>query len=269
VKAALAGLAVAWGLALPSWFHLPTGIERWLVNPRQQTGEGLADLGRGEADEARRHFETALRLAPDEPKVRYNAGTGALLADDPEAAVELLGAAAAAASPRLAPSALYNLGNARLAAGDAPGAIAAYEECLRRAPGFVDAKFNLELALAEAARRRPQRQPDREAPEGSSPGEEESSADAGGPDPPGEERRDEAPPEPSGRQGDREGPSRTEQERQGGARMDALPRFQEQPDMTAEQAAAILEAVENLEREQRRRQAAQRARQRGGPGKDW
>ncbi len=39
--------------------------------------------------------------------------------------------------------------------------------------------------------------------------------------------------------------------------------------MSAKQAAAILEAVENLERDERRRQAAERARKQSKKGKDW
>jgi len=39
--------------------------------------------------------------------------------------------------------------------------------------------------------------------------------------------------------------------------------------MTAEEAAAILEAIENLEREQRRQRALEAARESAGRKKDW
>jgi hypothetical protein len=39
--------------------------------------------------------------------------------------------------------------------------------------------------------------------------------------------------------------------------------------MSAQEAAALLEAVENLERQQRRKQAAERAQERAAHGKDW
>ena len=48
-----------------------------------------------------------------------------------------------------------------------------------------------------------------------------------------------------------------------------LPNFEDQPDMTAEQASAILEAVENLEREQRKQQAAERLKSRKTGERDW
>ena len=43
----------------------------------------------------------------------------------------------------------YNLGNARLAMGDASGAVQAYKQVLRAAPGNQEAKYNLEIALRE------------------------------------------------------------------------------------------------------------------------
>ncbi len=39
--------------------------------------------------------------------------------------------------------------------------------------------------------------------------------------------------------------------------------------MSAREAASVLAAVENLERQQRRDQAAKRARQHAAKGKDW
>ena len=48
-----------------------------------------------------------------------------------------------------------------------------------------------------------------------------------------------------------------------------LPQFRNQPDMNAQEAASVLSAVENLERQQRRDQAAKRARQQSAKGKDW
>jgi len=48
-----------------------------------------------------------------------------------------------------------------------------------------------------------------------------------------------------------------------------LPQFRNQPDMNGREAASVLSAVENMERQQRRDQAAKRARQRSAKGKDW
>jgi hypothetical protein len=48
-----------------------------------------------------------------------------------------------------------------------------------------------------------------------------------------------------------------------------LPQFRDQEDMTAEQAAAILQAVDNLERERRREEAKERALAKSSVEKDW
>ena len=58
-----------------------------------------------------------------------------------------------------------------------------------------------------------------------------------------------------------------EQDRQGQG--SGLPQFRNQPEMSAQEASSVLAAVENLERQQRREQAARRARQNAAKGKDW
>ncbi|MCB1009292.1 MAG: hypothetical protein KDB94_10395, partial [Acidobacteria bacterium] len=47
------------------------------------------------------------------------------------------------------------------------------------------------------------------------------------------------------------------------------PQFKDQEDMTAEQAAALLQAVEDLERQQRRERALDQARKKAKVEKDW
>jgi hypothetical protein len=48
-----------------------------------------------------------------------------------------------------------------------------------------------------------------------------------------------------------------------------LHRFRNQPEMSAREAAAVLAAVDNLERQRRRDQAGRLSRQRPAGGKDW
>jgi hypothetical protein len=45
--------------------------------------------------------------------------------------------------------------------------------------------------------------------------------------------------------------------------------YQDQPEMSAGEAAAVLEAVQNKERQERRQQAARQLRQRAANGEDW
>jgi len=269
----------------------PTLRDRLGWNAWERTRTGLDRLDAGAAPAAAEAFDTALRLRPGDPVASYNAGTGRLAAGRPDALAPLE-AAARAADPTLAPDAWYNLGNARLASGDARGAIEAYAETLRRASDRLEAKKNLELALRELERQRqrpdpppsggdakPEDQPggDREGseprPREDGPGEDgapqespagtnpqaQRGADADAREAPG------APPTPDAGRGETSG----EAEAGPDARQRTLRDFRDQPDLDAAQAAELLAAVENLERQQRRERSLERARARRSGDKDW
>jgi Ca-activated chloride channel homolog len=257
--------------SLPWQPHLPVWAERWLYNPRERTARAIEAHEKRKPRQAVGPADTALRLAPDDPLVQYDAGTAHLAAGHERRAVSLLERAAKGAGAELSTAAHYNLGNARLAAGDAAGAVEAYKRVLRAEPGNQNAKFNLELALREEQKRRMGLQGRPPGARGHrSPNRDPSNQRGRGnpdqdPNPPQDRRQ---PPSPqqqgqqprSGGQGDSRGG--------GGERDDRLPQFRNQPEMSAREAASVLSAVENLERQQRRDQAAKRAR-RAGKGKDW
>jgi tetratricopeptide (TPR) repeat protein len=231
-----------------------------MYNPRERAARSIDAYEQGKPGQAVAPADTALRLAPEDPLVQYDAGTAHLAAGHERRAAGLLEKAAQGAGAGLSSAVHYNLGNARLAAGDAPGAVEAYKQVLRAEPGHHDAKFNLELALREEQK---QRAGLRGRPPGSrgnrSPNRDPSrSPGRGNQDP--QDRRQEPRDQPS-RQGGR-GDARQGQD-------DRLPQFRDQPEMSAREAASVLSAVENLERQQRRDQAARRARQRAAEGKDW
>ena len=252
-RAAFTLLLASWAaLPWPLGDRLPAWAERLLYNPRERTAEAIAAAERGSPREAVAPAETALRLAPDDPLVQYDAGTAYLEAGgifDRRRAVETLERAARGAGPELAAAAHYNLGNARLAAGDPAGAVEAFKQTLRLEPGNADAKFNLELALK--ARQRP-RLPFPPSPSGGSGGTRSRSSERSA-----------------------EGPEKGESRAGGGEETDQpagqapSSRFRDQPGMSAAQAAALLRAVENLERQQRRAQAARQVRQRAAEDRDW
>jgi len=285
-------LWIASAQLLPWPFELrpPAWVERVLFNARERTGEGIEAYEAGRHERSAESMETALRLAggaePPEagrpevdPRLLYNAGTARLAAGDERRAVEALERAAAALAeaedPAAAPPVHYNLGSSRIAAGDPAGAVEALEQALRLHPADEDAKHNLEVALRrlEEQRKLPLRRP-RETPGGDRQGEREQ-GERGGPQEPSDgERRDTDAADPgegdAGGERDRPaGPSGERGGREGEARESPLPRFEDQPDMTAEQAAALLEAVENLERRQRQLEAAERARREARGRKDW
>lgn len=285
----LAALLLAASLPWPFESMVPDWVDRVLYNPRERTEAAMEAYAAGDAEAAARAADTALDAAPrpaadeageapPDPRLAYNAGTAHLAAGNEDRAVELLRRAAAGideAAPELAATARYNLGNALLADGDTAEAVEAYKEALRRAPGDAAAKHNLEVALRRLeAERKLEMGRSQETPGGDRPGEQEQ-GDQGGEEQPsdGEPRPSDAA-DPGGEE-PRDGEPQPRQPGAEGGEEDArsdspLPQFEDQPDMTAEQAAALLEAVENLERRQRQIEAVERARREAARGeKDW
>lgn len=262
--------------------HLPAWAERWLYNPRERTAHALEAVKKGDAKAARSAADTALRLAPQDPLARYNDGTAHLLAGDRRGAVPLLERAAKELSsagrstgfrhsdPSLAPTAFYNLGNARLAAGDAAGAVTAYKEALRRAPQDPGAKRNLEIALREREQEKMRAKSPQDGNRGDRQGDKGSSDKGGADDPADQQNKSDSADPGEGQKKPQDQPEAPgEQPQKAGPDGRPLPRFRDQPEMSAQEAAALLQSVENLERNQRRQQAAQRSRQRAAKGKDW
>ncbi|MEM6792777.1 MAG: hypothetical protein AAF725_02270, partial [Acidobacteriota bacterium] len=86
-------------------------MDRLLFNAQERTLRGAQNLDEARYEAAAGAMESALSLAPDDPRASFNAGT-ARLPMAPERARQLLEAAAADASdPSLGARAHYNLGN--------------------------------------------------------------------------------------------------------------------------------------------------------------
>jgi len=255
--------------------HPPAWAERWLYNPRERTAAGVDALQDGRREDGVEALDTALRQAPDDPVALYNAGSGRLFAEEHpdraaaqlERATTLIEQDTGAVPPDLAPFAYYNLGNARLAAGDAAGAAEAYRQSLRLQPSLRPAKRNLELALARMTRKKPRALPPRETPGGDRPGEKERSESSGGEEPntQREEGAGARQPDAGQRQqaegrGQGQAPESGTPEATGAGAVDPrLLRFDEQADMSAAEAAALLDAIDSLERAERRQEALARA----------
>jgi Ca-activated chloride channel family protein len=235
-------------------------LEALRFNPRERTQSGLNALERGDAAAALERFEAASRLDPDNPITVFNTATASLIAGE-EGASARLEEAIALAPEGLQPIAHYNLGNARLGEENPAAAIDAFKQALRLAPRHMEAKFNLEVAQRLLEQQQEQEQQNQDESQQQQDQEEQEQQDESQPDQePDEEPQEEPGEEPEDQQGS--GSQDHEKDR-------PLPDFEDQQDMTAEQAAAILEAVENLEREQRRQQAEERSRRRAKSGKDW
>jgi Ca-activated chloride channel homolog len=230
--------------------------ERLRYNPRAQTGAALGELATAPEDpaaaaRAAEDLDSAARLAPEDPLVQFNAGTGRLLAGraaEAEAAFtraqELAGDGA---QELLGPALPFNLGNARFAQGNFPGAIESYREALRLDPNLGDAKFNLELAL---------RALEPPPPQPKSGGEPPPESAEPPPEPPPSEGQEPAPPEPGEDEPSPSPPPPSD--------------FRDQPELDAQQARQLLQAVDELEKKERRRAAADKnERARRDTEKDW
>ncbi len=251
-------------------------LEPYRFNARERTARALAAWGKGKPEDAVAPLDSALRLQPGDPLVEFNAGTAHLGAKQADAGA-LLEQAAKHAPPTLAADAFYNLGNARLDAKDARGAIDAYKGALRAQPDLANAKRNLELAvrlLEEQQRQQEQQQKDQQKNQQKDSGDQQQKQPGGqGSEKDPQQQPDsrqkpqpDAQPNPSQPDPSQQDPS---QQGQPQPQERPLPQFQDQQDMTAEQAAAILQAVENLERQQRREQARALARAKTSVEKDW
>jgi Ca-activated chloride channel homolog len=248
---------------LPLGLHWPAWVERWLHNPGERTAAGLAAYGAKSYDRALPAFDSALRLAPGDPRVAFNAGAAEIAAGKPGDAVRPLAKAVEGAPPELAADAAYNLGTARLEAGDAAGAIDALKRSLRARPDSPDAKYNLELALrAQEEQKKPRAKPPEKGSKGDreDQGEQKESSRQPGAEQPPSDQPNRSPAADPAQQGER---------RPGEEGKKPLPQFHDQPDMSAEQAAAILKAVENLERQQRRKEALKQAKANASQESDW
>lgn len=259
--------------------HAPAWVERWLYNPRERTAGALEAYQGGDARKAAALADTAMRISGDEPLPRFNAGTAHLAAGDRKPALEMLEQAAKSPDPAIAAPAAYNLGNARLEARDAAGAVEAYKQALRLAPGHQNAKHNLEIALKEREKERlrlkkPQGGDKNDRPDGQEDSQDPSSGqgtESGPrpqPSPQGETGRSPEEPQTPQNQQSRPAPEGA-QGSPGRGQNQPLQNFKDQPEMTAREAAAVLESVENLERQKRRAEAAERQQRRTSQERDW
>ncbi len=229
----------------------------WLYNPRERTDRAIDALEQERPEEAITAATEARALAPGNPVAAFNQGTTHLLTGDATAAESALRPVAEATSdPTLSSDAAYNLGNAYFESKQHDQAVQWFEESLRRDPSRVSAKINLELALQ--AQQQEQQQQDQDSEDSEQNAEqdqqqEQQQGDEGETSPDPQEGEQEESIQPQPQQGQEESP---------------LPKFQPQPDMTAEEAASLLEAVEAMEQEARA--AEQPERRQAAPGnRDW
>lgn len=95
------------------------------------------------------HLAQAKERRGDRPEIAFNLGLLAMAQDDDASAKKLFERASESPEDDLRASARFELGNLAFDAKDWDSAIANFIDCLKERPLHEDAKWNLELALAE------------------------------------------------------------------------------------------------------------------------
>lgn len=223
------------------------------ASARNRAGNRLYSKSR--YDEALAQYRAAQVVAPELLELFFNAGDALYRKGDLENAVREFSKAAASTDARLAADASYNAGNAMLAMGRPDQAIEAYKAALKRDPDHGDAKHNLELALMllEQQEQQQQEQQDRQDQQD----QKDQQGQQGQQDQQGErDEQDER---------DQQG-AESEPQEQG---TDEQQPQRRQAGMTEEDAARLLDAIDERERELQAELRAAQARKRAKVDKDW
>ncbi|HVO11766.1 MAG TPA: VWA domain-containing protein [Vicinamibacteria bacterium] len=269
--------ALARGQELPSPAASPSPaagslLDELLLRPRRATAEGRADYDRGNHPRALSAFERAAASRPRDLAVRFNVADGLYKNGRYDEAAALFRALGQAADSPVAAAARYNLGNSLFQKQDYRGAADAYRQALELRPSDEDTRRNLELALralqerqqnqAQGQKRQEKEQrQERQQPQSDMGQRQEQKLQGrqqGGQDAPREKRQDPQPREAGG--GGRQTPQAPEER--------ADQRFREQAGMPRERAMQLLDALQQNEREEQKKQL-QRRRAATRQGKDW
>jgi len=223
-------------------------VDELLLRPRRRTEAGRAEYARGNHPQALSAFEGAASARPQDERTRFNVADALYKNGKFEEAAALFRMLGENTSSPLAGASRFNLGNALYQKQDYKGAIQSYRDALRLMPGDADARRNLELALR--ALREQEEQKKRQ-------GQDQK------PDPKGQEQAQDQKQQPK----DDAGPGE-KKNRPPSAEEKADQRFRQETGMPRERAMQLLEALQQNEKsEQKKQLAAQRARKKGT--KDW
>lgn len=270
----LLGRAVIVCLALAS-FPFLTGFGD---TPGAHNRRGNKHYRAEEYDEALAEYRDGQVVAPELEELAFNSGNALYRMGEFDSALREYLNAAASFDDELSAMSYYNAGNAELSAGDLEAAMESFKQSLRRNPGDLDAKYNLEVALALLEERESQEQGDQgqEGQEGdqqqeSDQSEQEQQGDQEQEGDQSEEKNEEQ----EGNQEEQEGDQSGEDGESGGGEEEQTSDSpqgdgeQDEPAMSEEEAERLLDAIDRGERELQAELRAARARKREKVDKDW
>jgi Ca-activated chloride channel homolog len=230
-------------------------LDELLLRPRRATEEGRSEYARGSHPQALSAFERAAAARPQDPATRFNVADGLYKNGKYDEATTVFRALGADAASKVAAASRYNLGNSLYQKQDYGGAIQAYRDALRVAPGDADTRHNLELAL----RARKEQQEQQKRQQGHKNQQQDQKQQQGQQD----QKQQDQQQRQQGQDKQQQAQQRpqTPEERQ-------AERFKQEAGMPQERAMQLLDALQQNEKaEQKRLLALKRAQKK--KGKDW
>jgi Ca-activated chloride channel family protein len=225
---------------------------------------GNKEYGRANFDQALQHYRDAQLEDPESPPLHFNVGNALHKQQNWKEALEEYGMTLSTQDSALAQAVHYNMGNTLYRQGNLPEAIEAYKKSLRNNPGDMDAKYNLELAqmkLQESPQQQqqPQEQQGEESQEERQDQQQEQQQEQGETQKQQDRKQQEQPGEEEQQQQQQAQEQQEEQK--------PPPRPAEPGQMSPEEAAQLLNALEELEKKAQEERL--RARSPEGPRSEW
>jgi tetratricopeptide (TPR) repeat protein len=231
-------------------------------SPEARNRRGNRHYRRERYDDALTEYRSAQVLAPELPELSFNAGNALYRKGVVTDALREYAKAAGAGDSLLAASAEYNAGTASLNAGDLAAAVESLKASLRLRPDDPDAKHNLELALRLLEQQQQEQQQEQQQDQQQQEQQDQQQQDQHDQQ---DQQQDQQEQDPQDQQ---DGQEQQEQEGQEQPEEQEGQQQQEQA-MSAEDAARLLDAIEEAEKELQAELRAAKARKRARVDKDW
>ncbi len=252
-------------------------------SPEGRNRQGNKHYRESQYDEALTEYRSAQVLAPELLELFFNAGDALFRKGEMPDALREFGKAAGAEDPFLASGAHYNSGNAHLQLGDIQSAIEAYKDALRRNPADADAKHNLEVALRLLEQQEQQQQQQQEQQQDQDQQDQEQNQEDQEQQEQEQDQQDQEQQDQEQQDQEQQDQEQQDQEQQDQEQQDQEQQEQEQQDqeqqepqepqeepaMSPEDAARLLDAIDHAERELQAELRAAQARKREKVEKDW
>ncbi len=244
--------------------------------PGARNRRGNAHYRAEEYDEALSEYRSGQIVAPELEELAFNSGNALYRMGEFDSALREYLNATASFDDELSAMSYYNAGNAELSAGDLEAALESFKQSLRRNPGDLDAKYNLEVALALLEERENQEQSDQgqegdqgdQEQEGDQQQEGDEQTDDQGDQEQEGDQSEEKNEEPEGDQEEQDGGQSGEEKEQSSDPPQGDGE-QDESAMSEEDAERLLDAIDRGERELQAELRAARARKREKVDKDW